>query len=221
MRYPELRYLILIGVGLLEAFIYGAGGLAREIHSLVKAGCLTGATEVYCFVDEEFESALHASDVKTVSKEHVLNLKSKQILLGVGNRQARMNFVSDNWARSASWPNVIHSNASIGSENLLGKGLVALSGVSITVGCEIGNFALFNPNASISHDCVIGDFVSVGPGVNLAGRVKVGDCVDIGTGAIVLPGIQIGSNAVIGAGAVVTKDVRSGDTVVGNPAKVV
>ena len=203
-------------------YLYGAGGLSREIYSLL-LDMQSELTEKVCFVVDStyLESASTLNDFPICPIEKIPVNETNFLILALGDIAARNAFVERMSHGGSLWPTLIHPTASVGFDSVIGTGCVILAGVTITASCRVGDFTLINPNTSISHDCVIGNFVSIGPGVNLAGRVRVGDCVDIGTGAIVLPGIQIGSNAVIGAGAVVTKDVQPGDTVVGNPAKVI
>ena len=209
-----------LGLPVPKTFFYGAGGLSREIYSLLLDSKSDLIDDVGLVVDPSYlESNTGFNQLPVYSIEEVPDKEVISLVLALGSNNARNAFVFKMSHHMATWPTLIHPKSSVGFESSLGTGSVILAGVTITAGCEIGDFTLVNPNTSISHDCTIGSFVSIGPGTSLAGNVTVGDNVEIGVGAVILPGISISSNARIGAGAVVTKNVEPWATVVGNPAK--
>jgi acetyltransferase-like isoleucine patch superfamily enzyme len=96
--------------------------------------------------------------------------------------------------------------------------------VRFTNNIQIGDFSIFNLNATISHDVVIDDFVYVAPGAHVAGNVHIGTRCWIGTGAAINQGssdarLFIGADTVIGSGAVVVKPCEASAVYVGIPAR--
>lgn len=114
---------------------------------------------------------------------------------------------------------VIHPQAILAHNALLGKGCQILAGGVIGAHAHLGDGCIVNTNASVDHDCTLGNGVHVCPGATLTGQITVGRYAMIGAGAVVLPNLTIGDRAMVGAGAVVTKNVAPGATVVGNPAR--
>lgn len=122
-------------------------------------------------------------------------------------------------ARGLVLPSVIHRNAFVARDSVLGEGCQILAQSAVCSHARLGRGVIVNTAASVDHDGVIGDGVHLAPGARLAGEVTVDTGAFIGTGAVVLPRLRIGAHAVVGAGAVVTRDVAPGCTVVGNPAR--
>jgi sugar O-acyltransferase (sialic acid O-acetyltransferase NeuD family) len=117
------------------------------------------------------------------------------------------------------FPTIIHPNAWIGENVLIGEGSIVYPGVCIDPDVKLGTFNVVNKSVTIGHDTVIKDFVTLSPGVNIGGFNNIGKGSFIGIGASSLQFIKIGKNSTIGAGAVIIKDVPDGLTVVGNPGR--
>jgi len=102
--------------------------------------------------------------------------------------------------------------------------VVVCAGVRFTNAIEVGDFAIFNLNATIGHDVVIDDFVNIAPGASVSGNVHLGTRVMIGTGAAINQGtpeakLVVGAGTVIGSGAVVVADCEPDAVYVGVPAR--
>ena len=132
-------------------------------------------------------------------------------------------------ARVAAWLaecgisliSVVHPNASIAREVMIGPGSVVMAGCVINSGSQVGCNVIINTGATVDHDCLIGDGAHIAPGCHLCGGVSVGDGVFIGAGTTVIPGIRIGAGAVIGAGSTVLHDVPDGAHVAGSPCRLI
>lgn len=116
---------------------------------------------------------------------------------------------------------LIHPNANVAKNVIIGKGSQILSNATISARAIVGEASIVNTSASIDHECEIGNGVHIGPGARLAGCIKISDFTFIGTGAIVLPRISIGKNTIIGAGSIVNKDLPDDVVAFGSPAKII
>ena len=124
--------------------------------------------------------------------------------------------------------NLIHPSASFGQRQRAAidsrTGIIVCAGVRFTNNIQVGDFAIFNLNATIGHDAIVGDFVNVAPGANISGNVTIGARCWIGTGAAVNQGrdgamLRIGADTVIGSGAVVVTECEPNAVYTGVPAK--
>lgn len=204
-------------------FIYGAGGLGREILAMVRH---IPEWEVAGFYDDALSENSLVNDVpvvgnfeKLVSRNAPLNLilaiGDPKIKAGLTRKLSEVTFIT--------YPILIHPSAILldAQRITIGEGSIITAGCILTTDIRIGNHVLLNLNTTVGHDTQIGDCTSVMPGVNLAGSVSLGKAVLIGSGASVINKVGIGDRATIGAGAVVIRDVPEGVTAVGVPAAIV
>jgi len=203
--------------------IVGAGGHGRE--ALMVARDVNRIEERWSeivFVDDGPVDAdrLARLDAKVVGGIDSSRSTYLEHIVAVGDPVSRR-AIDTRLGAQTVFANLVHPNAHVGPDVVIGEGFMAYPGAVITTNVRIGRHTHVNCAAVISHDCRIGNFVSVSPGVMINGSVEVGDNVFLGTGAVVLPGRHVGQGAVIGAGAVVVDDVAPLTTVVGSPARVV
>jgi sugar O-acyltransferase (sialic acid O-acetyltransferase NeuD family) len=202
-------------------YLYGAGGLGREIQSLLH---MLPEWKLEGFFDDGvpqgsmINGVMVAGGLPAVREHSELNLT-----LAIGSPTVKAGILKDLKNLPVNFPVLCHPTALLQDEpNIeLGKGIIITAGVILTTGIRIGNHVLLNLNCTIGHDVSIGDYTSVMPGVHIAGGVKIGNEVLIGSGANILNGITVGNNATVGAGAVVIRNVNAGETVIGVPARTV
>ena len=202
-------------------FIYGAGGLGKELLLV----CHRSGREVAGFLDDRVSpgSTIHGKEVlgdfDWLRKRSIEN----EILIALGSAQLRKKLSEKlNALEKISLCSFISDPSALmlNTDGIkIGKGSVITAGCILTTDIIIGNNVLVNLNTTIGHDTVIGDHSALMPGCNIAGGVSIGSGVFIGTGAMVLNGVSIGDDATIGAGSVVNKDVGPGQKVIGVPAR--
>ena len=200
--------------------IYGAGGLGREVLSLVKA---LPEWEVAGFIDDSHPKGAIVHGVAVLGDFSLLRgvRKHTAMVLAIGDPAAKENILGRINNSFLEFPVLIHPSAVLQDADriLIGRGTVICAGAVLTTDIRIGEHVLINLNATIGHDVVIGDQSSVMPGVTLAGGVNVGKAVLIGSGVNVRNSIRLGSGCTVGMGSVVIRNTDPGIVVAGVPAK--
>ncbi|GIV35638.1 MAG: transferase [Cyclobacteriaceae bacterium] len=201
-----------------EVYLYGAGGLGREIKSLLDA--LTDFRAAGFFDDEKPPGTI-INGIPVLGGKDALTDVVKYLILSVGSPLVKAKLGCALKDLSAEYPVLVHPAAILQHRQsiTMGEGTVICAGAVLTTNIALGNHVLVNLNCTMGHDVKIGDFTSVMPGANIAGEVNIGKGVLIGSGAILLNGITVGDFATIGAGAVVTRNIQAGVTVAGVPAR--
>lgn len=212
-------------------FIFGAGGLARELDWLIED--IYTHTQVdyrpQNFVVSDFDDQVD----QTIKNKLVISeseffqryeSNAMNCFIGVGDPEIKRR-ICINLKRNvkrANFPNLIHPNVLYDkreSKVSFGEGNIICANTIITTDVSIGDFVTINLACTVGHDCSIGHFVTLSPGVNLSGRVRLGDCVFIGTSARIIERIQVTSNTIIGAGATVVRNIDISGVYLGTPAK--
>jgi sugar O-acyltransferase (sialic acid O-acetyltransferase NeuD family) len=203
-----------------QLFIYGAGGLGREILSLVRS---IDEFEPAGFIDD------HAPAGKLVSGLKILGglsaLKEIQapfdLIIAIGDPVVKCELLKKIDHPGIHYPAIVHPSAVLQHEESIqrGSGSVITAGCILTNDIIIGEHVLINLNVTIGHDVIVGNCSSIMPGANIAGEVKIGEEVLVGSGANILNHKVLGNRCRVGMGSVVIHDVPAGHTVAGVPAK--
>jgi len=200
--------------------IYGAGGLGREVLSLVSS--LEGFQPLG-FLDDGLKKNTDVNGLKILgglevldSFDHAVNLV---IAMGDPSVKAALRRKLD--LSRVHFPVIRHPSVIIQNNDTIriGAGCILCAGSIFTTDIIIGDHVLVNLNCTVGHDAAIGSFSSLMPGVNVAGCVTIGEEVLIGSGSNVLNQVRLGDQSIIGMGSVVIRDVAPGITVAGVPAK--
>ena len=108
------------------------------------------------------------------------------------------------------WATVVHRDARVAPDAMIGEGTVVLEGALVQTGARIGAHCVINATAGVGHDVAIGDHTLVSPGVVLGGGASVGAGAFLGLGALIRDHCTVGAGAFVGMGAVVVRDVVPG-----------
>jgi sugar O-acyltransferase (sialic acid O-acetyltransferase NeuD family) len=198
-------------------FIFGAGGLGREILSLVNA---SGEWEVKGFLDDNKPKNSLVKGVPVLGG--IADISPEMaVILAIGDPQAKRKII-EKIRHPISSPVLVHPSAIIqeSATVTLGAGTIVCAGTILTCDIRVGNHVLLNLNCTVGHDTLIKEFTSVMPGTNIAGEVTVGAGVLLGSDCNIRNGVVIADDARIGMGTVVLRNVNKGETVVGVPGRV-
>jgi sugar O-acyltransferase (sialic acid O-acetyltransferase NeuD family) len=206
-----------------SVFIFGAGGLGREVLNVFRALAAIGQN-VTChgfIVDPEFAAEPILNDLPVHRGLSALGLdRDVRVVVAIGDPSRRRGVVLRiERLVGPRFASAIHPAATIGHEVSIDVGVMVVGPASITTGASIGRHVVINPLVTISHDCTLADYVTVAPAVALAGGVKVEEGAELGTGANVIPRLTVGAWSVVGAGATVIRPVHANSTVAGVPAR--
>ena len=203
--------------------IFGTSGFAREVNDIANE---LGYRTVYIGRDQaELDAWTSPGDV--MLEHEVGRHGDMQFAIGIGENTVRQK-VAQRFGDELRFVNLIHPSASFGEGqlNVIGtsKGVIVCAGVRLTNNIRVGDFTIFNLNATVGHDVIVEDFVNVSPGANISGNVHISTRCWVGTGAAVNQGtgglkLFIGADTVIGSGSVVVKDCEPNAVYVGIPAK--
>ncbi|HTE30247.1 MAG TPA: acetyltransferase [Chryseolinea sp.] len=200
--------------------IYGAGGLGRELLSLLNA---CSDFEVTGFVDDTVLKDTVVKGIKVLGGIEVIRkaVKPVNVILAFGDpavKAARVNALAQYDVR---YPVIIHPSAVLqdASAITIGVGSVICAGTVMTTDIIVGEHVLINLNCTVGHDSRIGSRASLMPGVHVGGEVVIGDEVLVGAGTTILNRLNLGARCKIGMGSVVIRDIESGDVVAGVPAR--
>lgn len=139
------------------------------------------------------------------------------IIVGIGNVKIRKRIQES--IDEEMIATLIHPDAVVAEDVVIGKGTVIMAGSVINPGTKIGKGCIINTCSSVDHDCIVGDYVHNSVGSHLCGTVVVGDETWIGAGATISNNVCICSKCIIGAGGVVLDDIKESGTYVGVPVR--
>ena len=203
--------------------IFGTSGFAREVGDIAWA---LGYTPVYIARDED-ELMTGRACGEALLESELNRLKDTAFVIGIGENLTRQK-IAQRYADKLNFINLLHPSASFGQQQReiieRSRGNIVCAGVRFTNNIQVGNFSIFNLNATIGHDCVIEDFANIAPGANISGNVHIGARCWIGTGAVINQGadgakLSIGGGTTVGSGSVVVKSCDQDAVYVGIPAK--
>lgn len=200
--------------------IYGTGGFAREVLTLITD--LGKYDDVKAFLEpdniwkEKFDGKMIMG--VPVLPESTLNAKESVVTIAIGDSKIREK-VCNSLPLDTEFITLIHPNVIMSHWVEVGEGAIICAGSILTSQIKIGKHAQLNLQTTIGHDCVIGDFFTTAPSVNISGACNFGNHVYFGTGAATRQGVNITSNVVIGMGAMAVKNIEESGVYVGIPAK--
>jgi sugar O-acyltransferase (sialic acid O-acetyltransferase NeuD family) len=203
--------------------IFGTSGFAREVGDIADE---LGYQPIYIARDQSEQNAWSFPG-EVILESQVNDYRDIGFTIGIGENVIRQK-IAKRFAGQLSFINLIHPSATFGQNQRRSieakQGIIVCAGVRFTNNIQVGDFGVFNLNATIGHDVIVSDFVNLAPGAHISGNVHIGARCWIGTGAAINQGngntkLHIGEDTVIGSGSVVVKACEPNSVYVGIPAK--
>lgn len=173
----------------------------------------------------EREAWSHDEDV--LLEDDVDRFADMPFAIGIGDNRVRQR-VFERFQERLRFATLIHPGATFGKGQRpvveSRQGVVVSAGARFMNNVQVGDFTVFNLNATVGHDSIVERFAHLTPGVNVSGYVHIGERAWLGTGSAVNQGkaskrLMIGADAIIGSGAVVVADCEPGAVYAGVPAR--
>ena len=205
--------------------IVGCGGFGREVADVVTAiNAVASSFELLGFADdnpsrEDLERLERLGAPYLGTCDDVLASPPSEFVIGIGNGTVRrlldQQFLDAGWVAAT----LMHPQASIGANVVLGPGTVVCAGARLTTNIRLGRHVHVNLNSTIGHDCNVDDYASINPLVAVSGNVTIGSGAMLGTHSAILQNVTIGPDATVGGAALVVRDVPERTVVKGVPAR--
>lgn len=200
-----------------DLVIYGAGGLGREVLSLIRRD-YADVWKVIGFIDDAQDSPETVEGVR-VYKKDFLRSRSLAVVIAIGDPLIKAQ-VCENLLlnKNLIFPNIISRKAYIDTNAHIGKGNIITDFCWISTNAIIEDGVLINVATTVGHDTKVGSYTSIMPQCAISGQVEIGRESLIGAKSFILQGKHIGQNAVVAAGGCVFRNIDEYETVWGNPA---
>lgn len=192
--------------------IIGASGHGKVVADIARKN---GYSEIV-FLDDD-ESIHECGGYPVIGKSSEAGTIDADAIIGIGNAGVRKQIQES--IPDEKLVTLIHPDAVVAEDVVIGKGTVVMAGAVINPGVRIGKGCIINTCSSVDHDCIVDDFVHVAVGSHLCGTVNVGAGTWIGAGVTVNNNVFICPDCMIGAGAVIVNDIWECGTYVGVPAR--
>lgn len=203
--------------------IIGARGFGREVFNLAIESVGFGIEfDIKGFLDDNGHLLDELSGYPPIldSVEHYCIEKDDIFVCALGDVFAREHYASIISSKGGEFINLIHRNARIGKNSVIGSGCIIFHSTSVSCDICIGDFCTLHPFTTVGHDSRIGNYTEFEPGVKIGGFASIGDFVTIHPNGVVIPHKRLSDKVIVGAGSVVIKNVKEGVTVIGNPATI-
>ncbi len=204
--------------------IIGAGYLAREVCSYVKACTLEGQNwRLKGFLDDRTDalSGFNYSSPILSGVETYEPRDGDLFVCALGHPVHKEKYCSMIKAKGGRFATLVHPSAIVGDNVVMQEGALVGPLAVLTSDITIGKYAYVGPHCDVGHDSIVGRYTQLSGNVCLGGRVVVEDSVFMGLSVTVIPGVKLGTKCHIGAGSVVLKNVKPLSRVFGNPAVVI
>ena len=192
-----------------DLFIVGAGGFGREAVWTVErinAAASEPLWNVIGFADDDpqkatgnFEGYPLLGSVEKASQDN----PGASVFVAVATPATRRAIYAR--LRGHDFPVLIDPSAQVSPTTEFRHGTLISVGAVVSVGTDIGKFAIISSRTGIGHDAAVGDFCNLAPGVTVAEHARVGQDVCMGANSCVAHGVTVPDGAVIPCGSAVLK----------------
>ena len=184
-----------------KLFLYGAGGVARDIINLNK---IEQQFEIVGIIDDYKKGKIYEIPIYSFNEmEENFNKDQLSILITLGDPNIKKKVYEElKYNKKIKLASYISKEVLI-LNSKIGNGVIIYPNTIISSDCQIKNNVLIGANTSIGHDCLIGDFVSI------TFNCAIGKLSYIGSNSVLRDEIKIGKNCIIGMGSIITEDLEN------------
>lgn len=206
--------------------IYGAGGLGREVASMIKLINQTAPNtwNLVGFFDDGVVKGTQISNFGQVyGGMSELNSWRKElnVVFAIGNPNTLMALTDRVSNKKILFPNLLAPDLiSFGpTDEKLGKGNIICLGCVLSSNVQLGDFNVLNGYITVGHDAHLGNYNVIMPGARLSGDIKVGNCNLFGANSFVLQGLKIGQGIKLAPCSALMHNPKNESDYLGVPAK--
>jgi sugar O-acyltransferase (sialic acid O-acetyltransferase NeuD family) len=190
-----------------DIYIIGAGGLGREVASIITNKEQHFPYVLKGFIDDGLAVGTNINGLPVIGGiDDLKDISHANIFVAIGNPIIRKKIIDNMQLMSLDFPNLIHRTAVM--EDILntkiGSGVFIGSGVIMTTNIQIGNHTFIHSGSILHHDTHIGNNCVVMPGVRITSKCKIGNHSYIGTGSIIAKEIELAPFSYIPAGTIIS-----------------
>jgi len=205
--------------------IIGAGGLGREVKYIIDDinAVSPNKIDLIGYYDDVFTKGdIVIDDLPCLGNIDNLSeyKESLGIVFGLGNAMTKQQILNKIIVNQfLSYPNIIHPNAHLTKNLVIGEGNIIAYGCFISCDVKIGNFNFMNTFCVVGHNTIIGDGNVFMPRVQISGDVIIGDTNFWGMSAAVVQGKKVGNENKINGFTFLTKSISNHRVYFGVPGK--
>jgi|GEM_PF-2593757 len=205
-----------------DVLIYGGGLLGRQVLYLVKT-YFSNDYNVIGFIDdikkkgEVIEDGfVNYGSLNDIFNDNKYSPDNVKLILAIGYNNMIGKYEAYNNAKENGYNfiSLIHPNASIEKNVILGEGVILLAGVVVDQYVEIKDINYLDIGCKIGENTVLDINNYLSAGTTIGGSVNVGKNNFFGLNTTVVNDIEIGNNNFINAMSLIYKKVKDNKRVV-------
>lgn len=192
-----------------DLFIVGAGGFGREavwIVERINKAAGEPLWNVIGFADDDpakasgnFEGYPLLGSVEKASHDN----PGASVFIAVATSATRREIYAR--LRGHDFPVLIDPSAQVSPTTEFRHGTLISVGAVVSVGTDIGKFAIISSRTGVGHDATVGDFCNLAPGVTVSEHAHVGQDVHMCANSCVAHGVTVPDGTIVPCGTAVLK----------------
>lgn len=203
----------------MNLFIYGYGGLGREVASLARRmNKNLNRWERIAFLDDAVEESSEVFRLDRSLRE--FGPSSMEAVVAIGEPFVRQVLIEKLDSCRVPLATLVDELAVVSESASAGDGAIIFPGCYLSAGVRLGRNVTMIAGALVGHDTIVGENCVLSGHVNLGGGCSVGSNSYLGMGVQVREMTRIGHGAVVGMGSIVFADIPDEVIALGNPCRV-
>lgn len=190
----------------LDIYIFGAGGLGREMAATLQHPALRAQFTLKGFIDDALVAGTLVNGVVVAgNRQWLLTQAGAAVLTGIGNPEVRRVLTEEFGRAGLILPVVVHPGVGLHQPEYitLGEGCYIGDGAILTTNISLGRHCFVLPGCSLSHDTHLGDCCTLMPGTRVSSGAHIGNNVVCGTATLIAVNTRIEDGSRLPAGTVI------------------